>query len=781
MAIDFRNVTDWTIPEGNCVKVYDSTDSIIWQKDTYTDMDYVTCSTYPTGIIVPVSIPMDTSYEIFMDFQPTSVSADTAILPMGGWSRTASNCKFFTFEMDYTYYSSGRWSDNVGYWDSDDEDVYRYEWVNSRNVSFSAGNRHTITNTQNYTTHYDVTSSRQIGSSNSSSCVWNLEAAVNGYYGFGIMANKNGGNYGDTYGRFIGNIYGAHIIVNGVTLYNFKPVKRNKTGEYGLYDTVNNVFYTSMTSNPFTHIDTPVSSISLTDTEVGIGLSKRIPRVINPNYTSASSITWTSSDPSIATVNENGFVTGVSKGTTTITATSNNSSVSDTANITVYIPTTGITLSPSDITLNVGDTSYVDAIITPSNADHKNITWRMGSGYTSSIITLGTHTDWANITAKAEGTETIYATTYDGQTDWCTVDVTTVITPATGVYLSSSSMTLKVGDTNTLTATVLPSNASNKGVSWSSSNSSIATVSAGTVTGVAPGTCTITVTTSDGGYTATCNVTVVSALTPVTSVSLNTNSALIGSQGTTATHTVQLSATVLPANATDRSVSWTSSNTSIATVSSSGLVTAGSTPGTVTITATSNDGSKKSDSCSVNVAQINLSNSSANMVVGQTLQLVASVSPNLSYTWASSDTSKATVSSSGLVTAIGITPSSNPVYIYCTINGTDYTVNPCAITIVPQITPDDPTIDTKSVTIYNPTEYTAYYGFDNTTSSSLGPGESDPVDIEDGEVLYIARSGSNITITIDSCESNYKVRASAYEFGYDDIVDGDLITLNSAV
>lgn len=778
MAIDFRNVTDWTIPEGNCVKVYDSTGSIIWQKDTYTDMDYVTCSTYPTGIIVPVSIPMDTSYEIFMDFQPTSVSADTAILPMGGWSRTASNCKFFTFEMDYTYYSSGRWSDNVGYWDSDDEDVYRYEWVNSRNVSFSAGNRHTITNTQNYTTHYDVTSSRQIGSSNSSSCIWNLEAAVNGYYGFGIMANKNGGNYGDTYGRFIGNIYGAHIIVNGVTLYNFKPVKRNKTGEYGLYDTVNNVFYTSMTSNPFTHIDTPISSISLTDTEVGIGLSKRIPRVINPNYTSASSITWTSSDPSVATVNENGFVTGVSKGTTTITAVSNNSSVSDTANITVYIPTTGVTLSPSDITLNIGDTSYVDAIITPSNADHKNITWRMGSGYTSSIITLGTHTDWANITAKAEGTETIYATTYDGQTDWCTVDVTTVITPATGVSLSSSSMTIKVGDTSTLTATVSPSNASNKGVSWSSSNSSIATVSAGTVTGVAPGTCTITVTTSDGGYTATCNVTVVSALTPVTSVSLNTNSALIGSQGTTATHTVQLSATVLPTNATDRSVSWTSSNTSIATVSSSGLVTAGLTPGTATITATSNDGSKKSDSCSVNVAQINLSNSSANMVVGQTLQLVASASPNLSYTWASSDTSKATVSSSGLVTAVGITPSNNPVYIYCTINGTNYTVNPCAITIVSQVIP---VIDTKSVTIYNPTEYTAYYGFDNTTSSSLGPGESDPVDIEDGEVLYIARSGSNITITIDSCESNYKVRASAYEFGYDDIVDGDLITLSSAI
>lgn len=778
MAIDFRNVTDWTIPEGNCVKVYDSTGEIIWQKDTYTDMDYVSCSTYPTGIIVPVSIPLNATYEIFMDFQPTSVSADTAILPMGGWSRTASNCKFFTFEMDYTYYSSGRWSDNVGYWDSDDEDVYRYEWINSRNVSFSAGNRHTITNTQNYTTHYDVTSSRQIGSSNSSPCIWNLEAAVNGYYGFGIMANKNGGNYGDTYGRFIGNIYGAHIIVNGVTLYNFKPVKRNKTGEYGLYDTVNNVFYTSMTSNPFTHIDTPISSISLTDTEVGIGLSKRIPRVINPNYTSASSITWTSSDPSVATVNENGFVTGVSKGTTTITAVSNNSSVSDTANITVYIPTTGVTLSPSDITLNIGDTSYVDAIITPSNADHKNITWRMGSGYTSSIITLGTHTDWANITAKAEGTETIYATTYDGQTDWCTVDVTTVITPATGVSLSSSSMTIKVGDTSTLTATVSPSNASNKGVSWSSSNSSIATVSAGTVTGVAPGTCTITVTTSDGGYTATCNVTVVSALTPVTSVSLNTNSALIGSQGTTATHTVQLSATVLPTNATDRSVSWTSSNTSIATVSSSGLVTAGLTPGTATITATSNDGSKKSDSCSVNVAQINLSNSSANMVVGQTLQLVASASPNLSYTWASSDTSKATVSSSGLVTAVGITPSNNPVYIYCTINGTNYTVNPCAITIVSQVIP---VIDTKSVTIYNPTEYTAYYGFDNTTSSSLGPGESDPVDIEDGEVLYIARSGSNITITIDSCESNYKVRASAYEFGYDDIVDGDLITLNSAV
>jgi uncharacterized protein YjdB len=171
-----------------------------------------------------------------------------------------------------------------------------------------------------------------------------------------------------------------------------------------------------------------------------------------------------------------------------------------------------------------------------------------------------------------------------------------VLLHVTGVSLNTSSQSLTVGQTFQLTATLSPTNATNKAVTWSSSNTAIAEVDAsGLVTAKAAGAATITVTTTDGGKTATCAVTVTNTTVGVTGVSLDASS-----QSLTVGQTFQLTETVSPTNATNKAVTWSSSNGSVASVSSSGLVTANAA-GTATITVTTADGGKTA-TCVITVA-----------------------------------------------------------------------------------------------------------------------------------------------------------------------------------
>lgn len=153
-----------------------------------------------------------------------------------------------------------------------------------------------------------------------------------------------------------------------------------------------------------------------------------------------------------------------------------------------------------------------------------------------------------------------------------------------GVSLDESSITLVVGGNQTLVATVTPADADDKSVTWSSSNSVVATVTDGVVTAVSPGTATITVTTVDGGFTATCQVTVEAAEVHVNGVSLDRSEmTLVEGQ------TGSLVATVSPGNATDKSVTWSVDDDSVVNVDQNGGVTAVS-PGTATVTVTTVDG-----------------------------------------------------------------------------------------------------------------------------------------------------------------------------------------------
>ncbi|GAB6123013.1 Ig-like domain-containing protein [Dysgonomonas termitidis] len=213
---------------------------------------------------------------------------------------------------------------------------------------------------------------------------------------------------------------------------------------------------------------------------------------------------------------------------------------------------------------------------------------------------------------------------------------TTTVEP-TSVSLNKTTLALTAGNSETLTATVAPSNATDKTVTWISSNTSVATVDAnGKVTAVKAGSATITA--KAGDKTAVCTVTVSDATIVVSSVSLNKTTLAL-----TVGNSETLTATVTPSNATDKTVTWVSNNTSVATVDANGKVTA-KAKGTATITAKAGD---KTASCTVtvsDVALIKLDYSELQMVVGEEFTLNATTTPpGQVVDWQSSKTSIATV------------------------------------------------------------------------------------------------------------------------------------------
>ena len=237
----------------------------------------------------------------------------------------------------------------------------------------------------------------------------------------------------------------------------------------------------------------------------------------------------------------------------------------------------------------------------------------------------------------------------------CTV--TTERALVESITLEPTSLVLVEGNSQQLTATVLPTFASTKDIEWSSSAPDIATVSAtGLVTALKSGNCVITAAAVDGsGVTATCPVTVTE--NPVTSVTLNRSTATLK-----ATETVQLSGSVLPANASNKNLVWTTSDENIATVSESGLVTAVAV-GEVTITATSQSTPDISATCRVSVvptpvASITLSQTSVSLKATETVSLTATVAPETAtvkdVTWTSDNPKVATVDENGVITAVAV-------------------------------------------------------------------------------------------------------------------------------
>jgi len=318
-------------------------------------------------------------------------------------------------------------------------------------------------------------------------------------------------------------------------------------------------------------------SVSPTSLSLNIGSISTLTASVLPANATNKNILWSSSNTKIATVDSNGKVTAIAKGSATITAASSDGKKKAICKLTVTVPVDSVIVLPTIVNLAVGKTNTLKVTVLPTTADNKNVTWASSNTNVATVDTKG------KITAKAFGTSTITVTTVDGNKK-ASCNVYTFI-PVTSINISSKTLSVNIGASNTLSATVLPANATSKEVTWKSSNSKIATVNeSGKVTGIAKGSATITVTSVEGSKTATCKVTVT---IPVASVSVSP-STLSLSVGKTSI----LKATVLPSTAGNKSVTWKSSNTNIATVDSKGKVVAKAV-GTATILVDTVDGNKR--------------------------------------------------------------------------------------------------------------------------------------------------------------------------------------------
>jgi trimeric autotransporter adhesin len=400
----------------------------------------------------------------------------------------------------------------------------------------------------------------------------------------------------------------------------------------------------------------PVGRVEVTPATASleVGQSTQLtatPRSASGTALSGRTITWSSSNPSIATVTGAGLVSAVAPGTATITAMSEGQS--GTASLTIIpIPVASVLVAPDSASVMVGETIQLTA--TPRSADGSALTGRAVT-WSSSNPSIATVTGTGLVSAVAPGTATITAMS-EGQSG--TAALTIIPIPVASVLVAPDSASVMVGETTQLTATPRSADGSaltGRTITWSSSNPSIATVTgAGLVSAVAPGTATITAMSEGQSGTASLTITPI----PVASVSVAPDTASL-----TVGETTQLTATPRSANGTaltGRAVTWSSLNPSIATVTGTGLVSAVA-PGMVTITATSEgrSGTASLTITPIPVASVSVAPDTASLTVGETTQLTATARSadgtaltGRPVTWSSSNPSIATVTGAGLVSAV---------------------------------------------------------------------------------------------------------------------------------
>ena len=428
----------------------------------------------------------------------------------------------------------------------------------------------------------------------------------------------------------------------------------------------------------------PVASVDVTPATPSVQLNATVQltattKDANGNPLTGRTVTWATSDATIATVNASGLVTGTSVGgPVTITATSEGKN--GTAAVTVTpIPVATVVVSPATANLGVGATVQLTA--TPKDANGNTLTGRTVTWQTSDAGVAAVDANGL-VTGNAGGGPVTITATSEGKNGTAAITVTV---PVASVAVSPATPTIQVSATVQLTATPQDGNGNpltGRVVTWQTSDATIATVDAnGLVTGLAAGG-PVTITASSEGKSGTSAVTVIPI--PVASVDVTPASASVQVSGT-----VQLTATPKDANGnplTGRTVTWQTSDATIATVDAAGLVTGQALGGPVTITATS-EGTSGTSSITVSttpVASVTVTPASASVQVDATVQLTATPKDGngnpltgRTVTWQTSNATVATVDANGLVTGKA---AGGPVTITATSEGKSGT---SAITVTP--------------------------------------------------------------------------------------------------
>lgn len=397
--------------------------------------------------------------------------------------------------------------------------------------------------------------------------------------------------------------------------------------------------------------DTPESTASTTqkaglvlsvsdEITIGVGETKLITAINSKTGMQTTTVHWDSDNKEVADVDFEGKVTGKADGTAVITATSVDGKESASCTVTVTSVLSGITLDPTQLTLNQGETAELTVGFIPESFSDADVQWVSGD---ESVATV----DENGIVTALKGGKTTIAVSSGDFTAVCSVNV---INPVTSITLSEELIPLVKGKSIQLNATVLPSDASDTSITWSSSNPAAVGVSdTGMVTAYLGGTATITAMTSNG-LTASCSI-VVSV--PVTGVTL-TPQELILDPG----DIQQLTCSIAPVDANVQDVIWSSDNPDVAVVDTKGTVTA-IKAGSAVITVTSVEGYYTA-TCSVTVENsitgLTFEETEGDLLIGQSLTLVPIKTPETAddseYTWESADPEIASVDENGKVTAI---------------------------------------------------------------------------------------------------------------------------------
>ena len=387
------------------------------------------------------------------------------------------------------------------------------------------------------------------------------------------------------------------------------------------------------------------SSYKITDTAQTPSFT---PKIL-PENTANKNVTWKSSDTSIATVSSGGVIKAVSNGTCKIIATTKDgTNLSASMDVIVDIKAKSVALDKTSLKITSKNSiNKLVATVTPSQANQK-VAWSSSNGNIAKVDSKG------RVTPVSNGTCKIIATTTDGTNITASCDVTVDVKFVTGISFDFNSYTItNANQTPVFNPNITPSDAENKNVRWSSSNTKVATVSSsGVIKAAGNGTCKITATTTDGtNLSASFNITVNIKATKITMDKTKI-------ELTTGKETEKITSSIEPSIA-NKAVKYTSSNTSIATVSSDGVVTAAGS-GTCRIIATTTDGSKVTASCDVTVdiktTGMKLDKTNYTFNKAETIKINPVITPSKAskkLTWTSSNTKVAIVSSDGKVTPVG--------------------------------------------------------------------------------------------------------------------------------
>ena len=399
-----------------------------------------------------------------------------------------------------------------------------------------------------------------------------------------------------------------------------------------------------------------LQSISMQQSEINIQMNSNssyfMPLTYTPSNVSNKTVYWYTSNSSVATVS-GGNIYAKGEGEATITAISGNRQKIAKCKVIVskpQVPLTGIRLKENNVTVELGKTGYIGAIYEPENASDKVLYWSSSNENVAKV-------NEGVITAVGKGTATLTAISRaGGKTASCTVTVEDPnFVHINEITMKSEEVELKTGETGWVGVTYNPSNATNKVLTWKSSNEKVATVREGTIKAVGLGTATLTATSEDGGKTATCKVIVTDGKKHIESISLKTDSIeMKPGEGKT------IYAEYNPSNVDDKTLYWKSSNEKVVTVNEGYAKAIGE--GTATVTATSRDGGKTA-SCKVTVTSgtvklqsIQISSSTEILTKGEGKTIYVTYNPNnvtdKTLYWSSSNEKVATIKE-GYVKAVG--------------------------------------------------------------------------------------------------------------------------------